>query len=57
MIYLKAAVITFLVIAGLLAITTLLAILWPIMIIAALFFAVVCVLKVNTPVDNSDKGL
>ena len=57
MIYLKAAIITALVVAALLAITTLIAILWPIMVVVALFVGIVFILKVNKPVDKSDKGL
>ena len=52
MIYLKAAIITALVVAALLAITTLITILWPIMVVMALFIGVVCILKVNKPLDE-----
>ena len=57
MIYLKAAFITALVIAALLAISFLIAIIWPIMIIAVVFFGIVCILRGVSPVDKSDKGL
>ena len=57
MIYLKAAFITILVIAALLAISFLIAIIWPIMIIAVVFFGIVCILRGVSPVDKSDKGL
>lgn len=52
MIYIKAAIITALVVAAMLAITTLIALLWPIMVVVALFVGIVCILKVNKPLDK-----
>jgi len=57
MIYLKAAIITILVVAALLAITSLIALLYPVMVIGGLFLGILFILRVNNPIDKSDKGL
>lgn len=49
MAYLKAAIITALVIAGFLAVSALIAVIFPVLIIAAVFYAVLVIIKFKPP--------
>lgn len=52
MLYLRAAIICIVVFAVLYTTGVILALIWPFLVGAGLFFAVVCVLKVNQEVDK-----